>query len=174
MLRSAWESSHTLSFTAALAIHTLKYFSWKHAYPRSMFCVIPPTLAVAIIFQHILAPLLPFQARRNKMLSFRTSCLTRSDHLGRQTVFELHLIADNIPPGVHAMNNVVLTKWCEQWFECYDHDTWIVSAEPSNLCCFFFVCVWIFVIASTVIELAWFKAILSSKGNVPVSPGSTR
>ena len=28
--------THTLSFTAALAIHT---FSWKHAHPLSTFCI---------------------------------------------------------------------------------------------------------------------------------------
>ena len=64
----------------------------------------------------------------------------------------------------------------------------IVSAVPSDLCCFF--CVWIVAIASNVIVLAWLKdtesqkignlpflatcwsgtlAILSSEGDVPVS-----
>ena len=38
-MSSVRESSHTLSLTAAVAIHTLHYFSWKHAHPLSMFCV---------------------------------------------------------------------------------------------------------------------------------------
>ena len=51
-----WESrhinlTHTDSFTAALAVHTLQHFSWKHAHPLSMLCVILytcQTLAVVL------------------------------------------------------------------------------------------------------------------------------
>jgi len=41
---SAWESSHTFSFTFIAAALAIQYFSWKHAYPRSMFCDVPPDL----------------------------------------------------------------------------------------------------------------------------------
>ena len=34
---SVRESSHTLSLTAAVAIHTLQYFSWRHAQPLSIY-----------------------------------------------------------------------------------------------------------------------------------------
>ena len=39
-----WESSQTVLFTAALVIHTLEYFFWKHAHSLSMFCIIQPDL----------------------------------------------------------------------------------------------------------------------------------
>ena len=73
----------TLSFIAALAIHTLLYFPWKHAYPRSMFCIIPPTLAVAV----------------------------SSSFMVSYPVYENTCSVEFPARGVHAMNNVVLTKW---------------------------------------------------------------
>ena len=41
---SVWEFSHIFSYTAALVIHTLEYFSWKYAHSLSMFGVMPPDL----------------------------------------------------------------------------------------------------------------------------------
>ena len=73
-----------------------------------MFCVIPPTLVVAVVFS-----------------SFTVS----------YPVY-VNTCSVKLPAGgVHAMNNVVLTKWhialsitleclriTEEWFKCYDHD----------------------------------------------------
>ena len=73
-----------------------------------MFCVIPPSLSVAIF----------------------------SSFMVSYPVY-VNMCSVELPGGgVHAMNNVVLTKWrialsitseclriTEEWFECYDHDS---------------------------------------------------
>ena len=70
--------------------------------PRSMFCIIPPTLAVAVFIFH--------------------------------SKLYVNMSSVELPAGgVHAMNNVVLTKWhtalsitldcsriTKEWFKCYD------------------------------------------------------
>ena len=75
---SVWESSHTFSFTAALVIHTLEYFSWKHAHSLSMFCIILPDLGCCSL--HLIT-------------------------------VQLNTCSVELPGGVLAMNNVILTKW---------------------------------------------------------------
>ena len=86
---SVWESSHT----AALVIHTLEYFSWKHVHFLSMFYVIPHTLAVA--------SLVPRLSRDKARLLQCSSYHHNSTHA--QLSFR--------GGGVLAMNNVILKKW---------------------------------------------------------------
>lgn len=74
------------------------------------------------MMQHILAPPLPFQASRSEMLSSHTSCLAQSDHLGRQTVFELHLIG-----------NIVLYRPYSTYHEDWNgRIPWSFSFPPPN------------------------------------------
>ena len=46
---SMWESLHTLSFAAALVIHTLEYFSWRHAHFLSTFCIYYTTCLTLVV-----------------------------------------------------------------------------------------------------------------------------